>query len=392
MSDVVGAVIMLVCVFALAVLWFRRSSLLDQWLLIVALAEILELGTAVVISPGRFDLGFYAGRLFSLLASTVVLVVLMVETIWLYAILARSNEGKIRRLVDANIIGIIIGNLDGTITESNDAFLQMLGYDRDDVARRRLNWMDMAPAEWRKVNEEHAAEIKSTGVASTYEMQLFRKDGSQIPVLCGAAILDESRGQAAAFVVDLTERKRADEALRRSEERARVEESLRAASEVKLSRAHRSLIDAQRLSKAGSYIADLTTNEHHWSDELYRIYEFEPGTKIDTDELRAMVHPEDRPSFETVLQHARTNGAGVDHNFRIVTRSGKVKHLHSVGAATFGGEGRMEIVGALQDVTEQKAVEETLRRSEAFLARGQTLSQTGTFSWRPAMGGIRLVG
>src|SRR5262249_32499080 len=157
-----------------------------------------------------------------------------------------------------------IGTLDGTITDSNDAFLQMLGYDRNDVARRGLNWMDMAPAEWRKINEEHAAEIRSTGVASTHEMQLLGKDGSRVPLLCGAAIFDEARGQAVAFVVDLTERKRADEALRRSEERVRAEESLRAESELKLSRAHRSLIDAQRLSRTGSYIADLITNEHHW--------------------------------------------------------------------------------------------------------------------------------
>jgi PAS domain S-box-containing protein len=110
----------------------------------------------------------------------------------------------------------------------------------------------------------------------------------------------------------------------------------------------------------------------------------QPGTKIDIDELRAMVHPEDRPSFETVLQLARTKGVGLDHYFRIVTQSGKVKHLHSVGAGVLGSEGRIEIVGALQDVTEQKAAEETLRRSEAFLAKGQTLSQTGTFSWRLA--------
>ncbi len=383
-ADVVGAIMMLVCVCTFAVLWFRRRSLLDQWLVIVALAEVLEVGTAVVISPGRFDLGFYAGRLFSLLASTVVLVVLLVETTWLYADLVRSKEGKIRRLVDANIIGIIIGNLDGTITDSNDAFLRMLGYNHNDVARKGLNWMDMVPAEWREVNEKRAAEIKSTGIAPTYEMQLFRKDGGRVPVLCGAATFDEARGQAVAFVLDLTERKRADEVLRQSEERAQAEEKLRVANEVELSRAHRALIDAQRLSRTGSYIADLAANEHSWSEELYRIFEFPLGTKIDIEELLAMVHPDDRVSFEAALQLARTKGIGPDHYFRIKTQSGKLKHLHSSAAGILNSDGRIEIVGALQDVTEQKAVEETLRRSEAFLARGQTLSQTGTFSLRLA--------
>ena len=90
---------------AIAVLWLRRRSLLDQWLMIVALATILEMALGAIFVSGRFSLGFYAGRLFSLLTSTIVLVVLLAETTRLYATVARSQEGKIRRLVDANIIG-----------------------------------------------------------------------------------------------------------------------------------------------------------------------------------------------------------------------------------------------------------------------------------------------
>jgi signal transduction histidine kinase len=87
----VSAIVTLVCVTALAVLWLRRSSLLDQWLMIVAVAAILELALAVIFVSGRFSLGFYVGRMFSLLTSTVVLTVLLVETARLYARVARSN-------------------------------------------------------------------------------------------------------------------------------------------------------------------------------------------------------------------------------------------------------------------------------------------------------------
>jgi signal transduction histidine kinase len=90
-NDVLGAAATLVCVSALAVLGLRRRSLLDQWLMIVALAAILEMGLAVIFISGRFSLGFYAGRVFSLLTSTVVLVVLLAETTRLYANVARSN-------------------------------------------------------------------------------------------------------------------------------------------------------------------------------------------------------------------------------------------------------------------------------------------------------------
>ena len=91
-THLVGAITILVCVSALAVLWLRRRSLLDQWLIIVALAAILEIGLAVLFSPARFSLGFYAGRLFSLLTSTIVLVVLLEETTRLYANLHELNE------------------------------------------------------------------------------------------------------------------------------------------------------------------------------------------------------------------------------------------------------------------------------------------------------------
>jgi PAS domain-containing protein len=132
---VVGAIAILVCVSTLAVLWRHRRSLLDQWLMIVALALIPELGF-VVLDVTRFSVGFYAGRLFSLLTSTIVLVVLLAETTRLYAQVARSNESKIRRLVDANILGICIWNLDGTIVAANEEFLRMLEYDRAKMSSR----------------------------------------------------------------------------------------------------------------------------------------------------------------------------------------------------------------------------------------------------------------
>jgi signal transduction histidine kinase len=91
LNKVVGAVTTVACVSALVVLWLRRSSMLDQWLMIVALAAILEMGLAVIFVSGRFSLGFYVGRIFPLLTSTVVLAVLLVETARLYARVARSN-------------------------------------------------------------------------------------------------------------------------------------------------------------------------------------------------------------------------------------------------------------------------------------------------------------
>jgi len=82
---------LLICVAALCVLWARRRSVLDLWLMVVALAAILEMLFTGILSSGRFSLGFYVGRLFSLVTATVVLAVLLTETTRLYARLARSN-------------------------------------------------------------------------------------------------------------------------------------------------------------------------------------------------------------------------------------------------------------------------------------------------------------
>src|SRR5260221_8955116 len=134
------------------------------------------------------------------------------ENTRLYRDLA-EREAKIRRLVEANIIGIFIFDFEDRIVEANDAFLQMVGYDRDDLVAGHVRWTDLTPPEWRDRYAQAATELKSTGTVQPYEREYFRKDGSRVPALIGSAALDEQRDQGVAFVLDLTERKRAEESL-----------------------------------------------------------------------------------------------------------------------------------------------------------------------------------
>ena len=130
----------------------------------------------------------------------------------------QEREAKVRRLVDSNIVGIFIGRL-GCITEANDAFLQIVGYSRDDLLSGCMRWPDMTPPEWRKEQARAVAELRATGTVKPFENAFFRKDGSRVPVLIGGATFDERQGQGVAFVLDLTERKQAEDDLRRSERR-----------------------------------------------------------------------------------------------------------------------------------------------------------------------------
>jgi PAS domain S-box-containing protein len=160
----------------------------------------------------------------------------------------QEREARIRRLVDSNIIGIVIWNFEGDIMDANEAFLQMLGYDREDLLSRRISWLEITPAELRHRDEQAMEQLKATGIAQPFQKEYFLKDGTRVPVLLGAASFKAGENEGVAFVVDLTEQKRAEEALRRSETY---------------------LSEAQRLSQTGSFGWDVSNSKIYWSEETY---------------------------------------------------------------------------------------------------------------------------
>jgi PAS domain S-box-containing protein len=128
-----------------------------------------------------------------------------------------KREAKIRRLVDANIMGMFSGKFDGRIIEANEAFLRLVNYNREDLVSGRLNWKELTPPEWRDLTERALEQLKATGVLQPYEKEYFRKDGSRVPVLVGSAVFEEGQNEGVSFVLDLSEKKRAEDALRRSQ-------------------------------------------------------------------------------------------------------------------------------------------------------------------------------
>src|SRR5262249_42445041 len=146
------------------------------------------------------------------------------ENIGLYRALA-DREAKIRRLVDANIIGTFVWKVAGSnfdandvlVVEANDAFLNMVGYERADIAAGRLSRSALSLPEWRDRDASTVEEVRTTGTVQPFEKEYLRKDGSRVPILMGFAAFDESRLEGYAFAIDLTERKRAEEALRELE-------------------------------------------------------------------------------------------------------------------------------------------------------------------------------
>nr|AWM06134.1 PAS domain S-box protein [Bradyrhizobium symbiodeficiens] len=132
-----------------------------------------------------------------------------------------EREARIRRLVDSNVIGIVIWDLDGRLLEANDAFLRMVQYDREEL-NAGLRWFDMTPPEWQEVHaRSEIEELVATGTMQAREKEYFRKDGTRVPVLIGAAAFEGRPDQGVAYILDLTNLKRAEEAARESERRYR---------------------------------------------------------------------------------------------------------------------------------------------------------------------------
>ncbi|MDB5607960.1 MAG: histidine kinase [Bradyrhizobium sp.] len=129
----------------------------------------------------------------------------------------QEREARIRRLVDSNIIGIVIWDFQGRIIEANEAFLDILGYAREDLVSGRLRWTELTPAEWRDADDQTVAELKAAGTVQPREKEYFHKDGSRVPVLLGATTFGDRQDEGVAFVLDLTERKHAEEALRKAQ-------------------------------------------------------------------------------------------------------------------------------------------------------------------------------
>jgi PAS domain S-box-containing protein len=155
-----------------------------------------------------------------------------------------QREAKIRRLVDANIIGILTFDLGGQILDANDAFLRMVGYDRDDLVSGRLRWTDMTPPEWRERDQRwRVPQLRMSGFVPPFEKEYFRKDGTRVPVLIGIASYEIDASEGVAFVLDLTDRKQAEQARERAE--------------TELRQAQAALAHRQRVSLLGEVAASL---------------------------------------------------------------------------------------------------------------------------------------
>ena len=166
----------------------------------------------------------------------------------------------------------------------------------------------------------------------------------------------EALSFAAGIIAQVIERRRAEEALRRSEA---------------------FLAEGQRLGQIGSYSWRVATDEIKWSKELYRIYELEIGAPVTLELIRTRVHPHDLSLYETMVVKARNGGNDFEWQFRLLMPDQSIKFLHSVAHATRDQDGQLEYIAVVQDVTERRQSEEALEKSRSELAQVSKLTNLG---------------
>lgn len=134
----------------------------------------------------------------------------------------RRHQHRLRSVFESDVMGILITNADGYVVEANNSFLGMIAYTRGDLLTRRVHWLEIIPSEMRDLDRNADEELRRTGRHTPFEMEFVRKDGTRVPVLVGKSIVEGDEGLVAGFILDLTERRKAEQMARTSEDRLRL--------------------------------------------------------------------------------------------------------------------------------------------------------------------------
>jgi PAS domain S-box-containing protein len=280
----------------------------------------------------------------------------------------REREAKIRRLVDSNIIGIFVWDFDGRIVDANAEFLRMVNYDREDLVSGRIRWAELTPPDWRDRNNARIEQQKGSGRFEPFEKEYTRKDGSRVPVLIGGATFEEGGNQGVAFVLDLTERKCAEEALRERE--AQLAEARREL---------RQMIDTIPIPVA-SYSADARRDfvNAAWKQYTGLSDEAARGT-----EWSVVAHPDHIATGEKMWRHAFATGEPWHTEERVRRADGQYRWFAIDRVAARDDNGKIvKWYGTAYDIEDRKRAEQALRESEYKLR--QIIDAVPAFLWTAA--------
>jgi len=327
-----------------------RARTHEAWRQAVAAQSLYEIEHRVVIANGSYQYMLSRGAPIRNAAGDVV------EWIGTSADITarkqaetalRESEERYRHVSESGFITISFFTADGRITDANDAFLRLMGYSRQELAAGLVRWERLTPPEWLQRTRQAMAEFEATGHMIPYEKEYLRRDGSRFWGLVGAARL-EGRPEGVAFVLDITERKEAEEALREREAQ---------------------LAFAQRIGRVGVWGCDLGSWTSFVTPESCAIVGIpDPASIRSLPDFLALVHPDDRARIQAASWQVIKTGCDMDFQLRVLHPERGDRWMLARAQRQPAADGRgHRLLGVIIDITEQKRTEKALRASEERL-------------------------
>ena len=275
----------------------------------------------------------------------------------------KRSEARKAAILDAALDCIITIDHEGCVVEFNPAAERTFGYRRNDVVGRQLADAIIPPS-LREKHRQGLVRYLTTGetrlIGRRVEMTAVRTDGSEFPVeLAISRIPLEGPPSFTCYLRDITERKSTEDELRRSEA---------------------FLAKGQRLSLTGTFSWKVAADEIIWSEQIYRIFEFDPSVRVTLELIGNRVHPDDMPLLFDMVERARGDGGDFEYDHRLQMPDGSVKYLHLIGHGTRDKDGHLEYIGAVQDVTQRWLAEQALGEARSELARVARVASLGTLT------------
>ncbi len=273
-----------------------------------------------------------------------------------------KSEMRYKRLYEAMTDPFGETNLAGMIVNANPAFCNLVGYSLEEL--RGKSFYDITPERWHDFETAVVeTQLMPRGDTDVYEKEYIHKNGSVFPVELKAFLLRDDRGIPTgilANVRDISERKAAEAALKQSEEQ---------------------LNEAQRIAKTGSGILDHPSQRLTWSKEFYSITEQDPATYEATyDSFLALIHPEDQESIDAHFKATVLNREPFQYRCRLLLPNNRVKWIDAQCITEYAEDGTpLRSAGNIQDVTDQKHLQDQLLQSELRLQEAIRVSQIGIF-------------
>jgi PAS domain S-box-containing protein len=273
----------------------------------------------------------------------------------------RSAERNLSLTINTIPTFISVSRPDGTVLSVNQAALDYHGITLQDVQKEDFRTRFFHPDDGERLRKERKEALKRP-LQFEYEQRALGKDGKYrwFLVRCNPLLDDQGRiDRWYATAVDIEDRKRAQEDVRRSEA---------------------FLAEAQRLTSIGSFSWLVATDELAWSEELYRIYEFDPRIKITLEVIRTRVHPEDLTLYEKMVEQARNGSEDFEWQYRLLMTDQSIKYMHAVAQATRDPSGQLEYIAAVRDVTGRRVADEALDKARSELAHVTRVMSLGALT------------